>query len=400
MASGRGSLDGIRVLDLIDGPGAYGPKLLVGFGADVIRVELPAGSIARRRRSPWRIAHQGGDPGTYFVHYNAGKRGITLDPVRPAGRHLLSRLLDRAAIVFDNGLLARAGFPIDQLIEREPPLVIVSVSPFGIEGPRSDWQGSDLIIQAMSGMIGYFGYRNERPARFGPAQAEEMSGLAAALGALIAWHGSHSSGRGEFVDIAMQRVCALTTFQMSNASLYHQFGFTRERSPRAAGLPSGLYQALDGYFAFNAWRDTDQTVAFLERFDSALPLRELYSSLGAEAFQHSEEGREAVASFVASRTRAELTEIIQGNGLMGLPVHDVKDLLADPFLRQRAFFVDVDVPGFLAPIADAGPPVRMSGTPFLAGRRPPLVGEHNVEVFGELGLGPAELASLSAEGIV
>lgn len=138
------------------------------------------------------------------------------------------------------------GYDLDEFIGRQPPVVLVSVTPFGLEGRHADWAGSDLIVQAMSGMIGLFGYRGERPARFMPAQAEQMTGLAAALAALVGWIGSLATGRGDVVDIAMDHVCSMVTFQMSNASLYHQFGFTRGRAERTGPLPTGLYQARGG----------------------------------------------------------------------------------------------------------------------------------------------------------
>ena len=393
------ALAGIRVLDLIDGPGAYGPKLLVGFGADVIRVEPPGGARDRRRPSLWRVPEQAEDPSPYFIHYNAGKRSVTMDIESPADRPAFERLLGSASIVFDNGGLKRAGFDVDRLIERDPPLVVISVTPFGTIGPRSSWRGSDLIVQAMSGMIGFYGYKDERPARFGPAQAEEMSGLAAALGALIGWYGSHVSGRGEFVDVAMQRVCALVSFQMSNPSLYHQFGFTRPRHPRGPGLPAGLFEAKDGFFAFNAWRDVQQTVRFLvDQGTGGTDLQARFEALGAEKFQEDALAREAVIRFVACHTRAELTSLLQSEGLMGLPVHDTADLLAEPFLRERAFFVDVEIPGLPTSVPDSGPPVRMSLSPFIAGRRPPLSGEHTREVLSELGIGTHEPAKARTEG--
>ena len=105
-----GPLVGTRVLDLIDGAGAYGPKLLAGLGAEVIRVEPPEGARHRRRPPLYTAVRDAGEPPSlYFFHYNAGKRGITLDPGRDEGRALLGRLLDTVEVVFDNGELARLG---------------------------------------------------------------------------------------------------------------------------------------------------------------------------------------------------------------------------------------------------------------------------------------------------
>src|SRR5215211_3645720 len=143
-----GPLHGVRVLDLIDGAAAYGPKLLVGLGASVIRVERPDGSKHRHRPPLVRSLDSDG-PSLYFLHYNAGKQGITLDPDRDEGRALLARLLDHSDIVFDNGELSRLGFDLDALTAQRP-LVVVSVTPFGLRGPRSSWRGGDLVCQAMS----------------------------------------------------------------------------------------------------------------------------------------------------------------------------------------------------------------------------------------------------------
>ncbi len=388
-------LEGVRVLDLIDGPGAYGPRLLAGFGADVIRVEPPGGARDRWRGSPWHREPVLARPGAYFVHYNAGKRSVTLDIGEDAGREDFQRLLASATIVMDNGHLARAGFDVDSLIERESPLVVVSVTPFGVVGPRAHWLGPDIVVQAMSSMVGYYGYRNERPVRFGAAQSEQMTGLAAALGALLALRGARNHGCGDFVDITAERVCALTSFQMSNPSLHHQFGFERTRTPRAAGLPAGVYEAKDGYYAFNAWRDAAETVEFLIRHGADPGLRERLATLGA-AFQQDPVARQAVAAFVAGGTQDELTETIQSEGLMALPINDVERLLADHFLATRKYFVDVTLPGGTT-VKDSGPPVRLHATPMRLGGAVPEPGAHNAQVLDQSASPPSPPPSATGD---
>src|SRR5579884_501336 len=158
-----GPLASVRVLDLTDRMAAYGPKLLAGLGAEVTLVEPPGGA-AQRRRPPFftRLSSGGDAPSLYFLHYNAGKRSLTLDIAAAAGRALLRRLLDFVDIVFDNGTLARLGMEPEALT-REAPLVVVSTTPFGLAGARPHWRGGDLVCQAMSGMIGLFGFHDERP---------------------------------------------------------------------------------------------------------------------------------------------------------------------------------------------------------------------------------------------
>jgi crotonobetainyl-CoA:carnitine CoA-transferase CaiB-like acyl-CoA transferase len=393
-----GPLHGVRVLDLIDGAAAYGPKLLVGLGANVIRVERPDGS-KHRRRPPLVRSLDGDGPSLYFLHYNAGKQGITLDPDRNGGCSLLARLLDSTDLVFDNGELSRLGFDLDALTA-ERPLVVVSVTPFGLHGARSSWQGGDLVCQSMSGMIGLYGARDARPSRIGPEQAFEMGGMAAALGGLIALYDTRRSGVGEVVDIAIERVSTMVTLQMSNASMYHQFGVARSRRPRDEVMHGTLYETCDGWALLGAYRRLDELLAMLGDTSTGHELRAARQRLGDEAFARDPDVEDALRRYCSGMTRAALVDAAQANGMLGLPVNDVADLLADPFLQSRAFFVEVEHPELGIAGVDSGAPVRFSAGAYRASRRPPLLGEHNAVVYASLGVDADALARLRAEGVV
>lgn len=265
--------------------------------------------------------------------------------------------------------------------------------------------GGDLVCQAMSGMLGLYGYREGCPARFGPEQASELAGLAAALGALIARRSARIGGGGDVVDIAIERVATLVTFQMQNASLYHQFGFERGRTPRGDGLPNGLYEAADGYVAFNPWRDPEAIALVGELSGEDAPavvaeLRALRADLTHDQFMADERPTRLIARWVGTQTRGVLVDAVQSRGLLALPVHDAADLLRDPFLEARAFFVDIDHPELATVPRDAGLPMRFGVTPGGVGGRPPRLGEHNAEVYGAIGLDGAALAGLRAEGVL
>jgi benzylsuccinate CoA-transferase BbsE subunit/naphthyl-2-methylsuccinate CoA transferase subunit len=396
----NGAMAGFRVLDLVDGLGAYGPKLLGGLGADVVRLEPPGGSTQRRASPLLQSADSASSPvSLHFAHYNAGKMAITLDTGTVAGLRVLERLLDQFDVVFDNGALAGLGFELDKLAGKSPPLVIVSITPFGLNSVRSTWLGGDLICQAMSGMISYYGYRGERPARFGPHQASEISGLAAALGAQIALFSARRTGRGEVIDIAAERVGALVTFQMSNASLYHQFGFRRLRHERGQSELT-LYMARDGYVQMGAFRNLQPLLAVLEEFGAAQGLREVAADLPEGEFGRDPRVREAIAAFVSQRPRMEVCMAVQARNVMCVPVNDVADLVNDPFLNQREFFADVQLPGSDAPVKDGGVPFRMGLTPFQCGGRVPLPGQDNETVYARIGIDRDELQRLEREGVV
>jgi crotonobetainyl-CoA:carnitine CoA-transferase CaiB-like acyl-CoA transferase len=402
LTAGTGPLAGLRALDLMDGMGVYGPRLLALLGADVIRIERPEGDRQRGREPLYRAEPGDGvESSLYFLHYNAGKRGITLDLSRARGRELLRALLEGVDVVFDNGQLAAAGFDLDRLASGEKPLVVVSVTPFGLEGPRSHWLGSDLICQAMGGMIQIFGHRNDRPARFGPEQASEMSGLVAALGALIASFGARRGGGGEVIDIAAERVSALPTLQMGNASMFHQFGFRRERVGPGEDMPAGFYRARDGFLTIGAFRaQPDAVIEALNELDAGAELARLRSRLPTEGFVDSDPMEAALARAVATLPRRELMEVIQAHGIHALPVTDAAELAHDPFLQERGFFVDIEEPALGVTFQDMAPPLRFGVTPCRIGRRPPLLGEHNAEVFAAIGVDKDELARLAGAGVV
>lgn len=375
-----GALAGVRVVDLLETAGHYGVRLLRGFGAEIIRVEPPGGSTLRQR---WPVATKGPSPEVtpWFAHYYAGTKSVTLDVTTESGRATLLRLIDNADIVLDNGHLSDWGFDLEAITGGERPRVVVSLTPFGLEGARSHWLGSDLICQAMSGMVQLFGHRDDRPARFGMEQASELGGLAVALGALIAHYGTQHGIGGDVVDISMERVCALVTFQMSNASMFHQFGFTKNRTPGdEAG--SVVQRASDGYVSFGAWRDVEVGLNLLEEFGEGEGLRALRESLGDAAFQRDPRAVAAVRRFVVARTRTELEAIAQPRGVMALSVNDAADLVADPFLQSRGSIVEVTLPGIFVPLPDTGAPVRMGATPFVAGGRVPVAGGDNDAVLG------------------
>lgn len=395
-----GPMAGTVVLDLIDGPGAYGPKVMAGLGATVIRVESPGGSPQRAYAPLYRTAAAEDASGSlYFLHYNSGKKGVTLDYRNERGLDVLRKLVAAADVVFDNGQLDRLGFEADRLIQSSS-LVVVSITPFGLRSARSGWLGEDLVCQAMSGMISLHGYRDERPARFGPEQASEMSGLAGALGALIALYGVRREGRAEIVDIAMERVGCMATLQMSNASMYHQFGFRHLREARPPGLPEILLQARDGYVQLRFWQDADASLRLLVDQDAAGRLLELRKEMSGGEFARHPEFRSAVTAFVAGKSRAELMEIAPRYSVHGLPVQDIDDLLQDPFLGGRAFFAEVELPEAARSFLDIGPAIRFDQSPWQLGHRPPLLGEHNDEVYGGIGLASGELAALRAEGVI
>lgn len=394
-------LEGLRVLDLIDGMGAYAGRLLAGLGAEVILVEPSGGHHRRSRLRRYRAVNHadadGASPGLYFLHYDAGKSSITLNPSSAEGLGVLDRLLHSMDIVLDNGHLASWGFDLEGLTARRR-LVIVSVTPFGLSGPRADWQGGDLICQAMGGMIALYGYRDERPMRFGEEQASEMAGMAAALSALVATYGARAEGVGEVVDLAVQRVAAMVPMQLQNASMYHQFGVVKSRRPRSQG-GERMYRTRDGFVSFSVAREPRRAVEVLDRLGVGEEIRALLQEHGEQGLVASGLAETAVARAVQGLSRDQVTEAAQAAGVMSLPVYDAGDVARDPFLQERAFFVDVECPEVGSTLTNAALPFLVDGRRFAHGRRAPLLGEHTTAVLASVGLEASEIEHLRAMGV-
>src|SRR5262249_28929132 len=190
-----------RVLDLTEPLGFLTGKLLADLGADVIKVEPPGGDPSRRL--PPLLDSQS----LYWLAHNSNKRSVTLDIHSDAGRELFLRLLATSDFVlesFQPGTLETLGLGYDTLSKERPELILVSITPFGQQGPYRDFQASDLEIMAASGAMSLAGERNGEPMRVTVPQAPMWAGAEAALGALTALVYRAVTGRGQHVDVSAQ----------------------------------------------------------------------------------------------------------------------------------------------------------------------------------------------------
>ncbi|KRE17385.1 carnitine dehydratase [Bosea sp. Root381] len=212
-----GALAGLRVIDLtrvLAGP--YCTQILADHGADVLKIEPPQGDETRN----WGPPFVGGESSAYFEGVNRNKRGMVLDLASEGGRAQLSELLVEADVLIDNfkpGTLANWGFGRQQLSERFPSLVQCSISGFGADGPLGGLPGYDAAIQAISGLMSLNGAAGGEPVRIGIPVVDLTTGLNAALGIMLALQERRSSGRGQFVDIALYD-CALSLLHPQGAN--------------------------------------------------------------------------------------------------------------------------------------------------------------------------------------
>src|SRR5262245_31779471 len=234
-------LAGLRVLDLADEKGELCGRLLADLGADVIRLEPPAGAVSRGL-PPFT---PGGEAGLYFAVRNAGKRGAVVDLATAAGRARLHALLAEADVLVEStqpGTLARLGLGAESLRARHPGLIVTSITDFGQDGPYRDYQGTNMVGVAMGGMLHRAGIAAKPPVLIPGQLAYDVAGIAGAFGTLLAFFKRLRTGAGQHLDVsAMDATAGLTDWSLPNFSLNPQLGH------RAGSGIYTLYRCADGF---------------------------------------------------------------------------------------------------------------------------------------------------------
>jgi len=411
-AKGNGlekALEGVRVLDLSNEFGMYCGRLLADLGADVIKVEPPGGD-SERNLPPFYQNHPNPDRSLTYWYFNASKRSITLNLDNFDGRQIFRRLALNCDIIletFKPGTLEKWGLGIHTLQNLNPSLVLVSTSGFRQTGPHRNYETSDIVAYAMSGTMYCSGDPGQPPVK-GPASPSRYIPAAhAAEGALLALLARAGTGRGQHVDISLQESLSslITEFGVAR---YLNTGFVLRRwcgyDRPQFGMPQGTYRCQDGWvccyvarpehwIAFAIWiNEVTGNMAILdERFEAPAPERAQYTHVI----------RPIVEDFFMRWTKEEVYREAQLRHITISPMRTVGDLPQDPQLKDRGYWTSVEHEELEDTIVYPGRPYTLAETPWQVQRRPPMIGEHNHDVYcGELGLSPQELNSLSQVGAI
>ena len=357
----------------------------------MIKVEPPGGDPARKL-PPLIEEGPESERSLLFAYLNWNKRGITLDFESARGRETVEALVRRCDIVIEGfrpGTLAKCGLSPEHMLECNARVVVTSISDFGQQGPCSQFAGSDLVHQAMSGIMQISGDAERAPLKHGLDQAYFCAGLNAAYAALAAFTAAQRDGIGDHVDLSVQE-CLVS--ELVTCETYYTFmGAIQGRRMAVQDPYSGAPIATrKGYLSFQAGGAMPaETFADLFRNEA---LRDPKFASNRQRSQHVPEVRALIAESVKDRDAKEIfIDGAQRRLLMGV-VQGAPELLACEQLSERRFFVDVEHPGgrtFRYP----GELARMAATPTSVRRRAPMLGEHTQEVLAESAPAPAEPAS-------
>jgi crotonobetainyl-CoA:carnitine CoA-transferase CaiB-like acyl-CoA transferase len=393
-------LAGITVLDfgqIFQGP--YATMLMAKAGADVIKIEPPAGEPLRRR-----VIATGGDTTLPIAMLNANKRGVTLNLKSEAGKDLLKQMVARADVLLENfspGTLDGLGVGYDILKTINPRLVYATGTGFGITGPDRDNLAMDFTIQAASGIMSITGDPDGPPMKAGPTLVDFMGGIHLYAAVMTALLQRVTTGQGQLVEVAMQE-----TVYPSLASSYDYHVRTGNVPPRAgnrqAGLASAPYNAFqtkDGWVAIHVvteghWQNLLRAMGREDLLEDAR-----FSTNPART-KNMEATEALVTAWTIGRGKAEVVAVAKRYKIPVAPVRNPVEVMNDPHMHERGMLQRVDHPS-LGPVILPNSPLRLHGSDRVEPIPSPLLGQHNMDVYGEwLGLGAGRVEALKRAGAI
>ena len=400
-------LEGMRVLDLGRNVAApYAAKLLADYGADVIKVEHPAGDPARRV-GPFFHDEPHPETSALFLHLNTNKRGITLDLSTREGQRILRRLAADADTIVEDfapGQMEAWGIGYDALAADHPELVLASITPFGQSGPYRDYRGSEITLQALGGSLHSNGSAGRYPVKLGGHAAHYYAGTAAALGMMLACYRVDAGDRGDWIDLAVYETQAGSMDRRRYFLTVAAYtGYPARRPSPGTHVISGVRPTRDGYVNVAGMHRPEALLRLIGREDLLGP-----EGLQGSAFPESDAFlQEVETSFLAwllQRGKREVVETMQSRRILAGLLQTTEDLLEDEHYRSRGVWETVDHPA-TGPIEYPGRQLVLSETPKAPAARAPLLSEHTAEVLvdelgADLGLTRADLSRLRAEGVI
>ncbi|QIN78527.1 CoA transferase [Rubrobacter marinus] len=394
---GRKALDGVKVIDaatLFAGPLAA--TVLGDFGAEVLKVEHPRGDPARTH------GYDRDGVGLWWKMLGRNKRAVTLSLSKPEGQEIFKELARGADVVIENfrpGTLERWGLGYDELKEENPGLVLARVTGFGQKGPYRNRPGFGTLAESMSGFAHVTGEPDGPPTLPPFGLADGIAALATAFAVLTALRARDATGRGQVVDLAIFE--PIFTVLGPQPTVYDQLGVVQERNGNRSvnNAPRNTYRTKDDQWvaiSTSAQNIAERVMRLVGRPEY---IEEPWFAKGSERAKHADELDEAVGSWISGRTRDEVVDAFEEAGAAVAPIYSIEDIMEDPQYKALETIISVADPE-LGSVKMQNVLFRLSETPGEVRWSGPRLGEHNEEVYGELGMERPRLEELAEKGVV
>jgi crotonobetainyl-CoA:carnitine CoA-transferase CaiB-like acyl-CoA transferase len=409
-------LNHLRALDLTDNTGFLCGKILADLGVNIIKVEKPGGDLSRYT-GPFWTGKPDPERNLYWFAYNSNKKGITLDIEKPRGQEIFRKLVGGADFVIESyppDYLDKLNLGYSYFHNIYPRLIWASITPFGSDGPYRAFKDSDIVVMGLSGTLYQTGEADGPPVYISIPQACLHAGADAAVGCMVAYYQREQTGLGQRVDVSMQQSAAwfqanaVPTYELNGKILKRAGAFRAGMSTQVAQRQ--VWRCQDGYVFFNiiGGRTGAKTLSALVAWMAEENLAtDFLLNMDWESFdmftvdQRVTDGISGpVREFFLRHTRQELLRGAVPRGVSIGPLSSMQDLLNDECLNARGYWTKIEHPELEANITYPKEYIRSSALDFSTRVRAPLIGEHNGEIYKELGLSKEDIKSLKKHGII
>jgi crotonobetainyl-CoA:carnitine CoA-transferase CaiB-like acyl-CoA transferase len=377
--------------------------LLADLGARVIKVE--SRDRGRERQSLGIRRRRGGSEERVAAaqYRDRNKLAITLELKAPRGVELFKELVRHVDVVTENfsvGTMERLGLGYEELRRVNPRLVYASITAFGQHGPYATQRGYDMLAQAISGYMSITGFPDGPPTRSGQSISDYYAGMLCAFSIVSALRYRDRTGRGQHIDLALLDSLVVALDNLGERYTVGGELLTRAGNVSFGGSSSGVYPTKDGHVAIAAGASD----AVWRRFCELVGRGDLTSDPKFATAAARRDRRDEVAAVIQgwteTRTKSEVVSALATGGVPAAPVNDVAEMVADPQVRAREMFVELDHPRH-GPVKITGTPLKMSQTPGTIRSLAPDPGQDNEEIFvGLLGYSKEDLARWREEGVI
>ena len=390
-------LEGIRVIDcshIVAGP--FTSMLLAQAGAQVIKLEPPRTGEWNRRGAS--IPNDIGEPGPLnFIALNRGKLGVTLNLKDPQGKDAFKKLVAVSDVLVENyrpGALKELGLDYDVLKAINPRLIYASISGFGkrtdLRGPYSDWTAHNPSAQAMSGLMDGSREPGGRPMQVGAPIGDTIPALWTAYGITLALRQREQTGAGQFLDIAMYDTMTMHNYGAVAAQSVDGAGAER-RHQQLGPSHHMLFEAQDGWVMLSGASEHEKWERLFRHIGRA--------DLNADQKYLSVKVKPILEGWSKQLPRSEVCRVMLDMDFSPAPVQTAKEVYDCPQLAARDMFVEFEHLGRTFRLL--GDPIKLSDVQRAPGSPPPLLGEHNEYVFGELvGFSQDQIQEMKAKGVL
>ena len=385
------ALGHLKVLDLsriLAGP--WASQMLADFGAQVIKIERPkVGDDTRSWGPPFMPNQQGQSSGesAYFMAANRGKQSVCIDITSEVGQQQIHQLASQCDIVIENfkvGGAAQYKLDYATLAKINPKLIYCSITGFGQTGPYKDRPGYDFLVQAMGGLMSVTGEPDGQPQKVGVALTDVMTGLYASVGILAALAEREKSGLGQYIDLALLDVTAATLANQATNFLVGGMVPTKLGNAHPNIVPYQSFATQDGHCIVAVGNDGQ-----FKRYCEVLGLGQLAEHPDYKSNQLRVKNRQPLVAILQSqmlsKTRDEWLTLFEQAQVPAGPINNIDEVFNDPQILARDMCVKVPHP-LNSDLTLPGNPIKLSRTPVQYDLPPPLLGEHDEEVFEQFSL--------------